>query len=184
MVWLAPSQATRQIAEQTDRWSERMGIDWPENITWLLWRRPPSLDWTWSWRFWQLLGKEGKGAHFSCQLKRHIIDIRVGTVACPSWWAQQDIILFIIVGHVINYYLIYYGHFASVMMWKNKKITNLFASLENNNHFPFLCRQLKSRKAEYPDDAKFNVQDFVKEHTQRTTCPSCNLWTVGVYDNL
>lgn len=36
-------------------------------------------------------------------------------------------------------------------------------------------RQLKSRKAEYPDDAKFNVQDFVKEHTQRTTCPSCNL---------
>lgn len=63
------------------------------------------------------------------------------------------------------------SHFYLLTIFNsNIFLTNISAYLSY-----LCCRQLKSRKAEYPDDAKFNVQDFVKEHTQRTTCPSCNL---------
>ncbi|XP_055690460.1 ras-related protein Rab-37 isoform X3 [Lutzomyia longipalpis] len=41
--------------------------------------------------------------------------------------------------------------------------------------FLAVARQLKSRKTEFAaaDDAKFNVQEYVREHAQRPTCPSC-----------
>ncbi|XP_059615313.1 ras-related protein Rab-37 isoform X2 [Phlebotomus argentipes] len=41
--------------------------------------------------------------------------------------------------------------------------------------FLAVARQLKSRKSEFAaaDDAKFNVQEYVREHAQRPTCPSC-----------
>ncbi|XP_055707786.1 ras-related protein Rab-37 isoform X2 [Phlebotomus papatasi] len=41
--------------------------------------------------------------------------------------------------------------------------------------FLAVARQLKSRKSEFAaaDDAKFNVQEYVREHAQRPTCPNC-----------
>lgn len=43
--------------------------------------------------------------------------------------------------------------------------------------YVFLCRKLKSRKMDSIDDARFNVQDYVNEHsTKGPTCPPCNLW--------
>lgn len=51
-----------------------------------------------------------------------------------------------------------------------------FRPLHSVPTYSVYYRQLKSHKAEYPDDAKFNVQDYVKEQTQRTNCTSCLQW--------
>lgn len=38
-----------------------------------------------------------------------------------------------------------------------------------------LYRKLRSRSSKTIDDARFNVQDFVNERTNKgTTCPPCN----------
>lgn len=44
------------------------------------------------------------------------------------------------------------------------------------SHLIFFCRNLKSRKSDSIDESRFNVQEYVKEQTSRTTCPQCNLW--------
>ncbi|XP_037906995.1 ras-related protein Rab-37-like isoform X2 [Hermetia illucens] len=41
--------------------------------------------------------------------------------------------------------------------------------------FSAVARQLKSRRNESIDDAKFNVQEFVKEQSQKPACPPCNM---------
>jgi len=41
----------------------------------------------------------------------------------------------------------------------------------------FFHRELKSRKSGNPDESKFNVQDYVREQSQRGSCPPCNTWT-------
>ncbi|XP_052121008.1 ras-related protein Rab-37 [Frankliniella occidentalis] len=41
--------------------------------------------------------------------------------------------------------------------------------------FMAVARELKSRKSGNPDDNRFNVQDYVREHqTQRPSCPPCS----------
>lgn len=43
--------------------------------------------------------------------------------------------------------------------------------------FRLIFRKLKSRKMDSIDEARFNVQDYVNEHsTKGPTCPPCNLW--------
>ncbi|XP_075219972.1 RAS oncogene family member Rab26 isoform X3 [Lycorma delicatula] len=40
--------------------------------------------------------------------------------------------------------------------------------------FMAVARELKSRKCGNADDQKFNVQDYVREQTQKGSCPPCN----------
>ncbi|XP_039293103.1 ras-related protein Rab-37 isoform X2 [Nilaparvata lugens] len=40
--------------------------------------------------------------------------------------------------------------------------------------FMAVARDLKSQKCGNPDDQKFNVQDYVREQTQKGSCPPCN----------
>jgi GTPase SAR1 family protein len=40
--------------------------------------------------------------------------------------------------------------------------------------FMAVARELKSRKSGNPDECKFNVQDYVREQSQRASCPPCN----------
>ncbi|KAK6625326.1 Ras- protein Rab-37 [Polyplax serrata] len=40
--------------------------------------------------------------------------------------------------------------------------------------FIAIARELKSRKARNPEETAFNVKEYVKEQSQRTSCPSCN----------
>lgn len=40
----------------------------------------------------------------------------------------------------------------------------------------FLPRKLKSRKSDSIDESRFNVQEYVKEQTNRSLCSACNLW--------
>ncbi|XP_069703892.1 ras-related protein Rab-37 isoform X2 [Periplaneta americana] len=40
--------------------------------------------------------------------------------------------------------------------------------------FMAVARELKSRKSGNPDETKFNVQDYVREQSQRGSCPPCN----------
>lgn len=40
----------------------------------------------------------------------------------------------------------------------------------------YSLRKLKSRKMDSIDDARFNVQDYVNEHSTKTqTCPPCGV---------
>ncbi|KDR21594.1 Ras-related protein Rab-37 [Zootermopsis nevadensis] len=40
--------------------------------------------------------------------------------------------------------------------------------------FMAVARELKSRKSGNSDESKFNVQDYVREQSQRGSCPPCN----------
>ncbi|PNF39033.1 Ras-related protein Rab-37 [Cryptotermes secundus] len=40
--------------------------------------------------------------------------------------------------------------------------------------FMAVARELKFRKSGNPDESKFNVQDYVREQSQRGSCPPCN----------
>ncbi|XP_044732083.1 ras-related protein Rab-37-like isoform X2 [Chrysoperla carnea] len=40
--------------------------------------------------------------------------------------------------------------------------------------FMAIARELKIRSSGNMDEARFNVQDYVRDQTQRTTCPPCN----------
>lgn len=40
--------------------------------------------------------------------------------------------------------------------------------------FMAVARELKFRKSGNPDESKFNVQDYVREQSQRASCPPCN----------
>lgn len=58
-----------------------------------------------------------------------------------------------------------------IILWtKSMKMFCLFVFLS------FIHRKLKNRKNDTIDESRFNVQDYVKEHTQRPSCPPCNLW--------
>ncbi|KAG4077569.1 hypothetical protein HA402_002996 [Bradysia odoriphaga] len=41
--------------------------------------------------------------------------------------------------------------------------------------FLTVAKKLKSRKNDIIDESRFNVHEYVKEHTQRPSCPPCNL---------
>lgn len=40
--------------------------------------------------------------------------------------------------------------------------------------FVAIARELKSKKIKNPDEAAFNVKEYVREQTQKTSCPPCN----------
>lgn len=40
--------------------------------------------------------------------------------------------------------------------------------------FTAVARELKSRKSKDPEDNAFNVKEYIKEQSQRTTCPPCS----------
>lgn len=44
--------------------------------------------------------------------------------------------------------------------------------------FTAIARELKSRKSENPDETAFNVRDYVREQSQRSTCPPCSTWLI------
>ncbi|XP_037044812.1 ras-related protein Rab-37 isoform X4 [Bradysia coprophila] len=41
--------------------------------------------------------------------------------------------------------------------------------------FLTVAKKLKNRKNDIIDESRFNVHEYVKEHTQRPSCPPCNL---------
>lgn len=40
--------------------------------------------------------------------------------------------------------------------------------------FIAIARELKSRKTKNPDETAFNVKEYVREQSQKASCPSCN----------